>query len=253
MFEVFKREGWGELIGKIPTLVVLLIFESISGVISDSHRFSKVAEYALLLGCAIFLVFLVALVEFIFSQINANRRDAKLKAFEGAWAQNVTIDQRPYSIALIYYDSKLRRWVYTGVGFDPQLSPASDWRTYSLGLENDKDGPQWFFAGRAHLRAFNPKLGLHARTGGGGNVMPMLRPPENPKGLIDGDVADIEVDGSHGSFHVTLRRVPADEAGNISSIDAILDLKPADVSRVLGKAKIHFLPPQPGDHTALPH
>jgi hypothetical protein len=142
-----------------------------------------------------------------------------------------------------------------GVGFDQKFKPAADWRTYSLAFRNDESDRPWFFAGQAHLRAYDKLQKRFAQIGGAGNVLPRLCLPTNAKDEIEGTVADIEIDGRRNVFQVTLRRVSPEHARSITNIEAMLRLDTAEVQKIFQQPDtfLDSTDPDAGADTALPH
>jgi hypothetical protein len=234
MLAAFKGDRW-EILRSLPLVVALFVQESVPEAVARWAHWSDnpKAVIGVKIGCAVILILGVACADALLHMraMNAVRRNSGLRKFEGFWLQNVGIKKRPYSIARIEFDRHQGLWNYYGVGFDEDFNPASDWRTYSLAFRKEESDRPWFFAGQAHLRTYDRLLKRFAQTGGAGNILPRLCLPMDPREEIEGTVADIEEDGSRTVFKVTLRRLPPDLAGKITSVEAMLHMENKDVRK----------------------
>jgi hypothetical protein len=100
--------------------------------------------------------------------------------YEDLWLQKVQIKERPYSVSRIYFDKSERRWIYEGIGFDPEFEKKAEFHTTSR--HYDSNARIWLFYGDATLFQ---EIKVQGR------VAPMLKLPNLRGDDIDGSVADL--------------------------------------------------------------
>lgn len=165
-------------------------------------------------------------------------RNHELKKFEGLWAQNVTLEARPYSIAFINFNQKQKHWIYDGIGFGTDFRPAAEWHTISLYFNNDDFHREWFFSGEGQLRNYVAALGKTQLEDQKAHVLPVLKLPKNSVVEVDGTVSDIGIGGKRKIFGVTLKRAPSQFSNRLSSINGILQMKPDEVCQLLSESGV---------------
>jgi hypothetical protein len=166
------------------------------------------------------------------------RDRSELRTFEGAWAQNSSIEERPYSLSIIKFSVTHGRWEYSGIGFDEKFAPAAEWKTQSLFYDDSRR--EWIFGGPAWLRKYNAQMHGFPRTGGQGSVTPILLLPSNTEFRVEGVVADFDVGQSHGPFRITLFPVSEKHKDVFPDVAALMALKPEKVKEILSESGAHI-------------
>jgi hypothetical protein len=113
----------------------------------DHEHVQIVFRIVMILICVFFLVLFEMALRRTAAKIARDR--SGLKIFERAWAQNSSIDERPYSLSVIRFSGG--RWEYVGVGFDKNFALAAEGNTQSLFYNNSRR--EWVFGGPAWLRS----------------------------------------------------------------------------------------------------
>lgn len=238
----FKGEKW-EVFRLIPIFAALFLQEYIPEKIAAATGTppNSLWSYAIPLVTAFVIVIAFALFD---AFVRAQTRYAiplysELRQFEGLWAQTVGKQPRPYSISLVKFLPERGCWSFSGVGYESDFRPGSDWHATSIALERTNGDRLWFFAGRAHLRVWDEQLQATRRTISG-EVIPWLYLPADPTKNVSGTVADIHDGGVRELFDVTLHRVPERVWDGLSSVDAILGLDQQEVKDILSESGIQL-------------
>ena len=180
----------------------------------------------------IFALFLV-LLEVILRRNEAkiSRNLSGLKKFECAWAQNCSLEERPYSLSVIEFSEDDGRWNYFGVGFNEKFEPAAEWQTQSLFYEESRR--EWFFGGPARRLEYDALAKQYFPKGGQGSVTAVLLLGSSTEVEVRGVVADFDVGDSHGPFRINLRPAPEKYKDVFRSAAALVALKPQKVKEIL--------------------